>query len=135
VDTLYAADRDAGTIDKYSFDGAAWTARGTLSATVSGNFIRGLTAVQAGSNVDIYYTNGTELRRVTDQAAFNADISALGADALVLAAGANYQFQGVSLTPVPEPTTIGLIGAVVFGGGAMLRRKLFRQASAEPVTI
>lgn len=132
IDTIYAADRDAGTIDKYSFDGTTWTARGTL--TTAG--IRGLTAVQNGLNVDVYYTNASELRKASDSAIFNADFALSGLDTLLLSSGTNFQFQGVSFTPVPEPSSILAIGAGVMGVGAFVRRKLRRGKDVtEPVAV
>lgn len=44
----------------------------------------------------------------------------------------NWKIDDVTLTitPVPEPATVGLVGAAVLGGGAFVRRKLFKPVSA-----
>jgi hypothetical protein len=129
VDTLYVADQNGG-LRKFSFDGSTWTARGV----VSGN-ITGLAGAVNGSSADLYVTTGLgtggpspELRRLTDAAAFNADIS--GAYVTLATAPANQAFRSVSFTPVPEPGALLLAGVAAAGfAGLTIRRRPRRQAA------
>ncbi len=111
IDTLYIADQTSGLL-KYSFNGATWAARGNIAGTLTG-----LTGVINGSNVDLYATNGTSagnsLVKVTDTAAFNANLS--GSFATLATAPTNTIFKGVAFAPTsvvtPQPDlTISLLG-------------------------
>jgi hypothetical protein len=104
VDSLYIADQTSGLL-KYSFDGTAWTADGS----VAGSFT-GLTGAINGNNVDLYATSGTSagntLVKFTDTAAFNVTIN--GAVNTLATATANTAFRGVAFAPtapsLPAPT-------------------------------
>ncbi|MCX6043718.1 MAG: ExeM/NucH family extracellular endonuclease [Chloroflexi bacterium] len=96
VDTLYIADQTAG-LQKYSFDGATWTARGALAGVVTG-----LTGGISGSSVTLYATSGTAagnaLVSFTDTALFNANLPT-GAFTPLATAAANTVFRGVAWAP------------------------------------
>ena len=76
LDVAYVAN-NAGGLSKYSFDGTTWTARGTLLGTVSA-----ITGKVNGANVDLYVCVGnsttTTVYKITDAAAFNANITGSG---------------------------------------------------------
>lgn len=106
VDTLYMADSTNG-LRKYSYNGSTWTARGSLLGSAYG-----LTAMRTGSTIDLYvidytgsgaYGGGNRVYKVTDTAAFNANItnngSNINAGTLLATAGANTAFRGIAFTP------------------------------------
>ena len=80
TDTLYVADDSGspnGGILKFSFDGTAWTARGSFRPAASG--ARGLTGAVTPSGVTLYATTSAtanQLVMVSDSAAFDAPIAA-----------------------------------------------------------
>lgn len=132
-DVAYVA-ANAGGIQKYSFNGTSWTARGTLTGTSTS-----ITGKVIGGNVELYYTVGTgaanTIRRLVDNTAYNANIVSNGSalatvGTLVATAPANTAFRGVAFAPVavpqsdvahflenPTPTNIaqGDAQAVVYG--------------------
>lgn len=116
VDTVYAADLTGGQIDKYSFDGSAWTARGSLS--VSGVNGIAATVIPSTGGAYLYYTTASEFRSLIDSSAFNADITLFaGSDVLIASAGLNNAFRSIAFTPVPEPLSafgagMGLVGVI-----------------------
>ncbi|QLE56024.1 DUF4347 domain-containing protein [Nostoc sp. TCL26-01] len=95
VDTVYIADVSSGLL-KYSFNGTTWTARGSIAGTVTG-----LTGFINGNNVNLYATRGTgagnTIVKVTDSAAFNANIS--GSFTTLATAAANTAFRGLAFAP------------------------------------
>jgi predicted extracellular nuclease len=102
IDTLYVADDSAspnGGILKFSFDGTAWTARGSFRPAGSG--ARGLTGTVTASGVTLFTTttsaSANQLVKVDDTAAFDATISATST--ILTTAGANTVFRGVAFAP------------------------------------
>ena len=95
LDTLYIADQTAGLL-KYSFDGANWTGRGSITGTLTG-----LTGVINGGNVDLFATNGTgagnSLVKFTDTTAFNSSLT--GSFTTLATAQTNTVFRGVAFAP------------------------------------
>jgi hypothetical protein len=107
VDVIYVAG-NANGIQKYSFDGVSWTARGTITGT-----ILNLCAKENGANVDIYAISGSaagnQIYKLTDLAAFNANITGnatalTAAGSLVATTPANTVIRGINFTPVTLPT-------------------------------
>jgi hypothetical protein len=92
LDTLYIAD-DLGTIAKYSLVGGNWTANGSVAQTAA----RGITGTFDGSQVQLFVTNGSTLRTLTDTSGYNATIT--GTLSTLATAGANTAFRGVALQP------------------------------------
>ncbi|CAN5759732.1 hypothetical protein BH10CHL1_BH10CHL1_25680 [soil metagenome] len=96
LDTLYIADQTAG-LQKYSFDGTTWAARGVISGALTG-----LTGAINGGTVTLYASLGTAagntLVSFTDTALFNANLSA-GAFTTLAIAATNTVFRGVALAP------------------------------------
>lgn len=100
LDTLYvanAANRN-GTLDKYSFNGTNWVAKGSID--VPG--IQGLVANKTGTNpngtVELAITTPTALLAKTDASAATGTLTA-GAPTTLATAGANTEFRGVALAP------------------------------------
>jgi hypothetical protein len=100
-DTLYAADQAQG-INKFSFNGSTWTAKGG----VSGNFT-GITGSVVGSNAVLYATSGSGagngIVSLTDTAAFNASMSA--APAPLVPGTPNTVLRGLAFAPTPAPVS------------------------------
>jgi hypothetical protein len=125
VDTLYVADQSLGLL-KFSFNGTTWTPRGTIGGTLVG-----ITGVVNGTSADLYViTTGITapafLRKLTDTAAFNADIT--GSYTTLAMAPSNQAFRSVAFAPVPEPTSL-LLGAASAAGLATLALRRRRRAS------
>ncbi len=112
-DTAYVADDSAigaanGGIQKWVWNGTAWSNAYTLNDGVGGN--RGLAGQldSSTSKVTLWATSaaGDKLYQVTDLGA-----GALSPFTTLATAPANNLFRGVALTTVvPEPSTFGLIG-------------------------
>jgi predicted extracellular nuclease len=103
VDTLYIADDSAspnGGILKFSFDGNAWTSRGSIRP--GGNGARGVTGAVTGSSATLFATTSAttgQLVKIEDTAAFDATMTAT-ATTLVTAA-TNTALRGVAFAPAP----------------------------------
>jgi hypothetical protein len=135
LDTLYipvdsgnnlpGGDKPAGVF-KWSFNGTEWVFRGVASLTG----VRGITGlVNADNSVTIYVTTETTLRRLTDTAAWNADIT--GSFTTLATAANNTRFRGIAFAPIPEPGALAMGGAVLLlGGSAWLVRR--RRAASQP---
>ena len=108
TDTLYVADDSGspgGGILKFSFDGTAWTARGSFRPAGSG--ARGITGAVTASGVTLYATTSagaSQLVKVSDSAAFDATIAATSTT--LTTAAANTAFRGVAFAP-----SGGVVGA------------------------
>jgi hypothetical protein len=118
-----ADDRTAangGGIQKWTFNGTNWTLAGIFNSLSGTNGARGLAVDFGGANPVLYATtNDNRLVTLIDTGSNFSDA------AIVLAtAGTNQAFRGVTFSPVPEPATVGLIGAAVLGCGAFVRRML-----------
>jgi hypothetical protein len=107
VDVMYVAG-NANGIQKYSYDGASWTARGSVTGAVLN-----LCAKENGASVDIYAVLGSaaanQIYKLTDAAAFNANITGNGtaltaAGTLLATTPANTVIRGINFTPVTLPT-------------------------------
>jgi predicted extracellular nuclease len=138
VDTLYVADDSGspnGGILKFSFDGATWTARGSLRPAASG--ARGITGSVTGSSATLFATTSAtagQLVKVEDTAAFDAPIAA--SSVTLATASANTALRGVAFAPSgggpsapaitaqPQSTTVPAGGSVTLsvtatGGGPL----------------
>jgi hypothetical protein len=123
ANTVYIADDRAsasGGIQKWSFDGSAWSLAYTLGTGVTNIGARGLAGETIGGVTTLY--------AITAESAANRLISltdtGVGSAATTLStAGANTVYRGVALTPVPEPGTMLALGAGLAAFAARRRRK------------
>ncbi|MEP6849223.1 MAG: hypothetical protein ABI999_10235 [Acidobacteriota bacterium] len=111
VDTLYAADDVGDVIRKYSFNGTAWTASGTVPLPDAA----GLTGSVNGSSVMLYVTSPTSLGALSDTSGYNA---AINGTLSVLAHPADLtEFRSVAFAPL-SPSTV----SVSWGTRSYMRR-------------
>lgn len=113
-DTLYLLNTFQGQLRKFTFDGSAWNASGSL-ATSAVN----LTGVAEGGIVNLFLTTGGNLLGLTDASGYNADLT--GTPSILATAGENTAFRGVGVL-VPEPSTYAL-GALALGIVLAMRRR------------
>lgn len=124
---VYVADdratANSGGVQKWTLSVGTWSLAGVFSNLSGTNGARGLAVNFSGTNPVLYATTvDNKLVTVTDTG------SNFTTSATVLAtAGANTAFRGVTFSPVPEPSAVGLFGAAACGVGAFARRK-FRKA-------
>ena len=126
VDSIYVGDDSGspnGGILKFSFDGSAWTARGSIRPQSSG--VRGLTGSVTANGVTMFATTstGTQLVKVDDTAAYDAPIAATST--VLRTAAANTALRGVAFAPAagqtaPTITTQPQDTTVATGGGTTL---------------
>jgi hypothetical protein len=99
--SLYVAD-DAIGVQKFTFNGSAWSLAYNFTDTASANKAYGLAVDFSGANPVLYWTSPTDLWSTTDSGAGAAGVS-------ILSAGANFAFRGLDMAPVvPEPTSFAL---------------------------
>jgi hypothetical protein len=123
LDTIYAVDNDSAagaTVQKWTFNGTTWTARGSISLADVNN----ITAIKNGSDVTLFVTTTTTIQTLTDSTGVAGDLT--GTFATIVTAGATDGFRGIVLipTPIPEPATVLLIGLAGAGVVARLRRRV-----------
>ncbi len=111
---LYVADDNTEGIQRWEFNGSAWSLAYTLGTGVAGVGARGLTVDWSGTVPVLFAiteeTTANRLIRIEDTGA--------SAVAETLAtAGANTVFRGVDFTPVPEP---GALSLLLLGGAVLL---------------
>lgn len=125
LDTLYVADDTAttGGLQKYSFDGTTWSAKGSIVASN----LRGLTgSVDASGKVTLFGTSPSTLYSFVDT---TGSAGSLGGSLTTLAsATTNTAFRGVALAPsvtaaVPEPQTYALMLSGLMAVGFIARRR------------
>ena len=113
VDTLYTADDGgSGSLQKFSFDGTAWTARGSVG--VAADLYRGLIAKKQGSDVLLYAvrkgggsaTGGGELVTLTDTSGSTGTLT--GTPTLLATAATNTAYRGVAFAPEKPDLQISL---------------------------
>ena len=76
-------------------------------------------AVDFGGSNPVLYATTTDNRLVT---VTDSGSNFTDAVTVLATAGANEAFRGVTFSPVPEPTAVGLFTAAVLGAGAVARR-------------
>lgn len=102
--SLYVADSGIG-VQKFTFDGSAWSLAFNLTGAISGSDrAYGLAVDFSGSNPLVYWSTPTDIWKATD-------LGVAAAGTSIATAGANYAFRGLELvTQVPEPTALSLAG-------------------------
>jgi hypothetical protein len=124
--TAYVADDRAtgsgGGIQKWTFDGTAWSLAGTFTALSGTNGARGLAVDFGGANPVLFATTvDNRLVTLTDTGNF-------AAAAITLATAApNTVYRGVAFAPVPEPATAFGLAAAGLGLGGLLCRRVRRR--------
>ena len=142
-DTLYIADdrsvANGGGLQRWVYDGAAWNLTGTITfvdgTSATGGF-RGLAAsidTTGQPTVSLWLTTvssqtgggGNQLVTIADT--LNASSGTFGSFSSLATAPTNTAFRGLDFTPVPEPSTILLVGmgfaGMAYGTFSKKRRK------------
>lgn len=103
-DTLYVLSTVENLLRKYSFDGSAWTAAGSISAS-SGQNITGVSDPTTGT-ANLYITSASSLYALVDATGSAGTLTgSLGT--AIATAGTNTAFRGLAL--IPEPASMGLL--------------------------
>jgi hypothetical protein len=94
-DTLYYVDEAdrAGAIEKYTSNGATWTAKGSVPLDGA----TGLAAIASGDLVHLYATSANHLSALDDASASTSVLEGLATT--IATAAANEAFRGVALAP------------------------------------
>ncbi len=112
----------AGGIQRWDFNGSAWSLTYTLSTGVANIGARGIAVDFSGADPVIYATTaeGTANRLIAI-----TDTGASSAATTLATAPANEIFRGLDFTPIPEPATAALlgIGLLLFCRGSRLLRR------------
>lgn len=119
-DTLYTINAVGNTLLKYSFDGTAWNANGSIPASGTLN----VTGVAAGGGVSLFLTSGSGLFAYSDATGYNGALAGTLGTAIATA-GTGTAFRGIGILVVPEPSTAALAGlALAFVAGVRRRRSM-----------
>jgi len=106
ADTLYALSTVEGLLRKYTFDGTAWTAAGSISSGALD-----LTGVVSGTNVNLYLTSGSGLFAFTDASGIGGTLTGTIGAAIATPA-TNTAFRGIGTLAIPEPASIGALAMI-----------------------
>jgi PEP-CTERM motif-containing protein len=105
IDTVYALSTVEGLLRKFTFNGTSWAQNGSIAAAAA----QDLTGVVNGTTVQLFVTSPTSLFSYTDATGIGGTLTGtLGA--AIATAPANTAFRGVGVFPVPEPTSLVLVG-------------------------
>ena len=102
VDLLYYTDDvTAGSpVNKYTFNGTTWTARGTYTLTgVNDGLIRDMTGQLENGVPTLYAVTYTSLVKLADASAYTATISVTRTALVDNLSGGSYAFRGISFSP------------------------------------
>ncbi|GAB3862408.1 hypothetical protein GCM10028822_43090 [Hymenobacter terrigena] len=107
VDLLYYTDDvTAGSpVNKYTFNGTTWTARGTYTLTgVTDGLIRDMTGQLENGVPTLYAVTYTSLVKLADASAYTANISVTKTALVDNLSGGSYAFRGISFSPGTRET-------------------------------
>jgi hypothetical protein len=107
-DTLYVADGATPALTKYTYNGTAWAAHGTIGTATSG--YEGLTGSVNGTTVTLYATNSSGLVSIVDSSGFGNAIN--GSPTTVASFPANTAFRGVAFVPQAAVATTTSISSI-----------------------
>jgi hypothetical protein len=98
-DTLYALSTVGNSLVKYTNNGTAWVASGSITATN----VQNVTGIVNGTSVNLFLTSPTTLFSLTDTSGYAGSIN--GTLNSIATAGTNTGFRGIGLfEPLPEPS-------------------------------
>lgn len=113
-DTMYVLSTVQSQLQKYTFNGTAWTASGSVASSASN--ITGV--VDGNNNAILFTTSASTLSRLVDTSGYNATLS--GSLTPIATAPTLTGFRGIGIMPVPEPSILALAGLIGIG---LLRRR------------
>ena len=106
-------------------DGATWTARGSVTNVLP---IYGIAAANNGSSIDLYVTTVSAILKLSDAAAFNANLT--GTLSTLVTATTNTAFRGIAFAPISATAPL-----IVTTGSPANVNTTYGTASATPGTI
>jgi hypothetical protein len=107
IDTVYALSTVENLLRKYTFNGTSWAANGSIPAAGSND----LTGVVIGTNVQLFVTSPSSVFAYTDTSGIGGSLTGTLGNAII-SAPTNTAFRGIAvIAPVPEPSTLVLVGA------------------------
>ncbi|WP_298223862.1 YDG domain-containing protein, partial [Flavobacterium sp.] len=123
----YAVGDSSAGIYKWSStdNGANWTARGSVSNALP---IYGITAANNGTSVDLYFTTVSAVLKLTDSAAFSANLT--GTPSTVVTAPTNTAFRGIAFAPISASAPL-----IATTGSPAAVNTTYGTASATPGTF
>lgn len=99
-DLMYVTDSEAGSLQKWVFNGGQWVARGAVILPGVTDDISGITGGIVSGNVVLYAVTPSRLLKITDETAITTAVSATTHTPVVLVqAPDKTQFRGVAFTP------------------------------------
>jgi hypothetical protein len=118
ADTAYVLNTVNSRLEKYTYNGTAWSASGTTTSSATN-----LTAATDGTNVSLWLSTGSALQRLNDTSGYGGTLA--GTPASIVTAGTGTAFRGLGIlggtfVPIPEPTSIAVVAGVALLG---LRRR------------
>lgn len=130
LDTLYVADasRRGGTVDKYVYDGSAWSLAGY--ADVPG--VTGLVADVKSGAVSLALTTPTQLQLLTDVTGADRTGFAPAAPTVLATAAPGTEYRGVALAPTGTSTPV--VDYLTKGSYAWTNAKVARKGTWKSFT-
>lgn len=99
-DLMYVTDGDAGSLQKWVFNGTIWVPQGEVTVPGVTDDIRAITGDISSGNVVLYAVTPSKLLKITDATAISSTLSATtNAPSVLVQAPAKTQFRGVAFTP------------------------------------